>query len=238
MRSAVLDAASLLLLLVLALAWSGGNLVLAFASGGGHGPEHLVASSAPAQPVGPEASLGDGQLAGAVSQAKAEWLAVRPAADLSSVSFAIADLPGLTLGAQGGSSVTIDADAAGWGWQAMDLTTVVRHEIGHVLGVGHGGGLMSSSLAPGASHGVSTEYAEPAAVVTPPADAAPSTPETRRPRRPRTAPGRPGQPMRRHRAPARVTGPARPAPRPVPWSRRVGQSPSRSPSYRCRCRSR
>ena len=177
-RDAVRDAAALLLLLVLSLAWSGGNLVLAFASGAGHGPEHLVASSAPAEPVGPEASLGDGQLAGAVAQAKADWLAVRPAADLSSVSFAIADLPGLTLGAQGGSSVTIDADAAGWGWQAMDLTTVVRHEIGHVLGLGHGGGLMGSSLAPGSSHAVGSEYAEPEATVTPPADAAPSTPGT------------------------------------------------------------
>ena len=152
--------------------------MLAFASGAGHGPEHLVASSAPNEPVGPEASLGEGQLAGAVSQAKADWLGVRPSADLSSVSVAIGDLPGLTLGAQAGNSVTIDADAAGWGWQAMDLTTVVRHEIGHVLGVGHGGGLMGSSLAPGSSHAVSAEYAEPEAAVTPPADAAPSTPET------------------------------------------------------------
>ena len=172
------DAASLLLLLVLSLAWSGGNLVLAFASGAGHAPEHLVASGAPTEPVGPEASLGEGQLAGAVSQAKADWLGVRPSADLSSVSFAIADLPGLTLGAQGGNSVTIDADAAGWGWQAMDLTTVVRHEIGHFLGLGHGGGLMGSSLAPGSSHAVSSEYAEPEAADTPPTDAAPSTPQS------------------------------------------------------------
>ncbi|WP_417746822.1 matrixin family metalloprotease [Rosistilla oblonga] len=83
---------------------------------------------------------------------------------LSSVTFAIADLPGAQLGSTSGSRVTLDAAAAGYGWfidptpqddsefqsdselsttesrLRMDLLTVVMHELQHVLGHGHTNG--------------------------------------------------------------------------------------------------
>ena len=79
------------------------------------------------------------------------------------MSVSIADLDGLVLGQALGRSITIDADAAGWGWSIsqpagvaprMDLFTAVMHELGHVLGfddVGWGqSGLpfMADELAP------------------------------------------------------------------------------------------
>ena len=45
--------------------------------------------------------------------------------------------------------VTVDATAAGWGWDAMDLHTVLMHELGHVLGLDHAeDGLMGETLRP------------------------------------------------------------------------------------------
>jgi len=69
----------------------------------------------------------------------------------------IADLPGQMLGRAVGTTVTLDIDAAGWGWFVdstpdddvefdldsspaalhMDLLTTVLHEMGHVVGFGH-----------------------------------------------------------------------------------------------------
>ena len=58
-----------------------------------------------------------------------------------------------------GSTVFIDIDAAGWGWSIgaetgqMDLLTVLLHEYGHALGLGHDEAahrLMSSVLGAGA----------------------------------------------------------------------------------------
>ncbi len=73
------------------------------------------------------------------------------------ITWAIADLPGETLGLATPKTVTIDVDAAGYGWyidttprddaefasstrdsrtvSKMDLLTVVMHELGHVAGL-------------------------------------------------------------------------------------------------------
>ena len=125
------DVATAFLLLLMVIAWSAGSLVSAFAA-----PlqdQHLEASSAPDQPVGADAALGQGQLDAAAASAKADWQAARPSADLSGLTFSVADLPGLQLGDEAGTAIAVDVDAAGWGWSQMDLGTVVRHEIGHAL---------------------------------------------------------------------------------------------------------
>jgi CSLREA domain-containing protein len=65
----------------------------------------------------------------------------------ANVEFAIADLPGATLGLATPTTVTIDVNAAGWGWavsdrqsangnpKTIDLLTVVMHELGHTVGM-------------------------------------------------------------------------------------------------------
>jgi len=70
-----------------------------------------------------------------------------------------ADLAGPALGYTIGNSVTIDSDAAGYGWSStgsMDLVTVVTHEFGHLLGLEHGDSgryaVMDKDLESGVSH--------------------------------------------------------------------------------------
>jgi hypothetical protein len=112
------------------------------------------------------------QLQPLVSEALARWAAA--GADVSAlkdVTFQIADLPGAELGLASGHTITIDANAAGWGWfvdptphddsefttpgnqseqYRMDLLTVLEHELGHVLGYSDAdSGLMDATLAPG-----------------------------------------------------------------------------------------
>ena len=94
-------------------------------------------------------------VASALVSATRAWLAtgVDPAA-LAGVTVTVADLPGTLLGRADGDVVVVDRDAAGWGWSVlggtMDLVSVVLHELGHVLGLGHTEtGLMAPVLRPG-----------------------------------------------------------------------------------------
>ena len=117
--------------------------------------EFMTASGAPAVDAPVPEELSQSELADAVATAKAEWEAAVPGADLSGVSASIADLPDLVLGAESGGSIQIDVNAAGHGWGPMSLITVVRHELGHVLGEDHsGGGLMEEYLSVGESYSV------------------------------------------------------------------------------------
>lgn len=82
---------------------------------------------------------------------------------LQHVQFVLTDLPGGRLGQEGGGTIEIDSDAAGYGWSLgpvvaphkIDLLTVVSHELGHELGLpdlgtqSNPGNLMDDTLAPG-----------------------------------------------------------------------------------------
>jgi hypothetical protein len=100
------------------------------------------------------------QLQPIVAQAIGQWRAagIDPAtlSNLANVRVRLGDLPGAELGFAAGGTIWIDRTAAGWGWSVnggagrMDLTTVVAHELGHVLGFAHDStGVMEARLAPG-----------------------------------------------------------------------------------------
>ncbi len=112
--------------------------------------ELLVAAIAPAID-GPEvAALTQEELDAALSIAVSDWQLVVPDADLGSLAAELTDLPDLELASTDGTLISVDPLAAGHGFVSIDLLTVLRHEIGHVLGHDHAeAGLMAESLEPG-----------------------------------------------------------------------------------------
>jgi hypothetical protein len=104
-----------------------------------------------------------------LATAKRSWLAKgASAASLAGVKVVFADLPGRLLALTAGKVITLDRNAAGWGWSfgnppkrgrscagastvgRIDMLAVLEHELGHVLGLGHADtGVMRASLAPG-----------------------------------------------------------------------------------------
>ncbi len=113
----------------------------------------LTAASLPSEPVSADAGTTTVLVAATLARARALWVADGAPPDvLDGVTFAVADLPGAVLAEAWGSHVVVDVSAAGWGWSpsGMDLLSVLMHELGHVLGLGHDDhGVMSASLAPG-----------------------------------------------------------------------------------------
>lgn len=107
-----------------------------------------------------------------LSEAIARWRAAgADTSGLSDVAIRVADLPGRVLARAEGRTITLDGDAAGWGWYAgasprpdaglvrsgrgpaarrIDLPSVLAHELGHLLGRGHAEqGVMALTLGPG-----------------------------------------------------------------------------------------
>ncbi|HTE37397.1 MAG TPA: hypothetical protein VK630_12710, partial [Reyranella sp.] len=92
--------------------------------------------------AGSAASINDSMLTSVVEEAKLRWIETLGAGDsrlaaLASVNVQVGNLPGDRIGVTLGYNIYIDSDAAGRGWQTMDLASVVMHELGHVLGFDH-----------------------------------------------------------------------------------------------------
>jgi ELWxxDGT repeat protein len=117
----------------------------------------------PVQPLTPSATF-----AAAVNAAIGEWqragLDAQLVTRLHSARYSIAPLDGATLGVSSGDDITINAAAAGHGWNVnggtMDLLTALDHEMGHTLGLDHStdpGDVMFDSLLPGVHKAPTTQ---------------------------------------------------------------------------------
>jgi hypothetical protein len=134
-------------------------------------PAPLMAASAP---TGTPAAgtLSPGAVKPLMAEALRRWhLVGADTAALGKVDVRIGDLSGNTLGLAQGHTISLDTNAAGWGWFVdrtsrsdaefttagnqgeqgrMDLLSVLMHEVGHLLGHGHDAdGLMGETLATG-----------------------------------------------------------------------------------------
>jgi hypothetical protein len=107
-----------------------------------------------------------------VTEAIARWQATgADVSSLANLNVRVADLGSAMLGQAAGNTITLDDNAAGWGWfidatpkddseftargdqgelNHMDLLSAVMHELGHILGLEHDdGGVMAETLAAG-----------------------------------------------------------------------------------------
>jgi hypothetical protein len=97
------------------------------------------------------------QVDAVLRDAIARWVAAgADPALLARVRVVLVDLPGADDLAQAvGTTIRLDADAAGWGWSAdaepgrMDLLSALVHELAHVLGIEHDERGLAALLLPG-----------------------------------------------------------------------------------------
>jgi membrane-associated phospholipid phosphatase len=129
--------------------------------------EQLMAAAAPKTIM--HRALRANQVQPLLNEAIARWQAVGvDTSALGNIDVHIADLGGLALGQAGNGVITLDDNAAGWGWYVdrtahsdseftrrgnqgeknrMDLLSVMTHEVGHLLGYDHSaGGVMQDTL--------------------------------------------------------------------------------------------